>query len=106
MIHLDARGYAEFVSGGGLRIIDMWAPWCGPCRAFAPTFEAVAGEMEGDGALFAKLDVDAAQDVAIGEEIVSIPSVVIYRDGQRVAKLVGMMAAPELRAAIADAAGA
>lgn len=89
--------YQTFVSGMGVRVIDMWAPWCGPCRAFAPVFKEVAEDMTADGIEFAKCDVDVNQDIAIAEAVISIPTVVVYRDGTVLERLVGAMSADVLR---------
>lgn len=93
----DMEEYRAFVSGMGVRVIDMWAPWCGPCRAFAPAFQEVAEEMTEDGIVFAKCDVDANQDIAIAEAVMSIPTVVVYRDGTVLERLIGAMPADVLR---------
>ena len=82
-------------------IIDFWATWCGPCKMFAPVFEKVSAEM-GDDFLFGKVDVDEAPDVASKFKIVSIPTLVILKNGTMIKKKVGAMGEDELKRFIAD----
>ena len=82
-------------------IIDFWATWCGPCKMFALVFEKVSAEM-GDDFIFGKVDVDEAPDVASKFKIVSIPTLVILKNGTMIKKKVGAMSEDELKRFIAD----
>lgn len=73
----------------GLVLVDFWATWCGPCRMLAPTIEEIAGEMAGEITV-GKLNIDDYTDFAIGRGIVSIPTLILYKDGQEVQRLVGV----------------
>lgn len=76
---LTAQTFDEAISSGGLVLVDFWAEWCGPCRAFAPVFERVS-EQHPD-AVFGKVDTEAEQELAGRLGIASIPTLLIARDG-------------------------
>lgn len=77
-------------------LIDFWAPWCGPCKMIAPTVEALAREFAGR-ALVGKLNVDENPQVAGRFGIMSIPTLLIFKNGRVVDQIVGAYPAPELR---------
>jgi thioredoxin 1 len=83
-------------------LVDFWAEWCGPCRALGPVIEELSGEYEGK-AKIGKLDIDNNRDAAIKYGIQSIPSIIIFKDGEVLNKFVGISPKDELAGAI-DAA--
>ena len=83
-------------------LVDFWAEWCAPCRALGPVIDELSGTYEGK-AKIGKLDIDTNRDVAIKYEIQSIPSIIIFKDGEVLNKFVGISPKDELISAI-DAA--
>jgi thioredoxin 1 len=78
-VNLGESAFQETVQGDGIVLVDWWASWCGPCRAFAPVFEA-ASERHPD-IVFAKVDTEAEQGLAMSANILSIPTLMAFRDG-------------------------
>ena len=69
-------------------VVDFWAEWCGPCKMIAPTLAEIADEQRGKIAI-AKLNVDDNPDAARRYEVMSIPTLIVFRDGQPVKRLIG-----------------
>lgn len=74
----------------GVTIVDFFATWCGPCKMLAPVLEGLSSEMEGK-AKFIKVDIDQSLDLANEFQIASVPTMVIFKDGQKVEQLVGFL---------------
>ena len=85
-------------------LVDFWAPWCRPCRALAPTIEAIAEQFDGRADV-AKLDIDQNPETAAAYRIRSIPAVLIFRGGQIVDRIVGVQPRARYEQAL-EAAGA
>lgn len=77
-IELSSENFEEVISGNDIVIVDFWAPWCAPCRSFAPTFEAVSEKYP--EVVFAKLNTEDVQDVAAFFGIRSIPTLMAFRE--------------------------
>jgi thioredoxin 1 len=86
----------------GVTLVDFWAPWCGPCRMQAPILDRVATRTQGT-ATVAKVNVDQASEVAAAYGIRSIPTVLVFRDGQIVREFVGVQSEATLMAAVGQA---
>lgn len=78
VVELTKENFEKVVTGNPTVVVDYWAPWCGPCRAFAPTFERVA-EKNPD-IVFAKVNTEEEQEIAAHFQIRSIPTLMIFRD--------------------------
>jgi len=85
-------------------LIDFWAPWCGPCRMVAPVVEELAAENAGSIRV-AKVNVDDSRDTAAKYAVSSIPTLILFKDGQVVDKFVGVQPKSRLQEAVDQAIG-
>lgn len=97
-LELNDKNFEETLGKGGILFIDFWASWCGPCRAFAPVFEAAAGKHA--DITFAKVNTDEQQALAQAFEIRGIPTLAIFRDGILIGQNAGALPAQALEGVI------
>ena len=83
----DTNFQAEVIESGTPVLVDFWAPWCGPCRMVAPVLEEIASER--DDVRVVKLNVDENQQTAAQFEVLSIPTMILFKNGQVAKKIVG-----------------
>jgi len=77
-LELNADNFQQTINDNANVIVDFWAPWCAPCRAFAPTFEAASEKQP--GIVFAKVNTEEQQQIAAAFNIRSIPTLMVFRD--------------------------
>ena len=92
----DADFESQVKQSDTLTLVDFWADWCGPCKMIAPTVEELAEEYQGRLKVF-KLDVDENQRTAQQYAVRSIPSLLFFKDGQKVDQIIGAASKPELK---------
>lgn len=96
MIHLEKDNLNELVSEG-LHLVDFYAEWCGPCKMLAPVLESMEDKID-----VIKVDVDKFEKLAFEYRIMSVPTLVFFKDGKKVHEAVGFMDEDELQEIIDD----
>ena len=95
MINVEKNFKEEVISNKGITIVDFWAPWCGPCKMFGPIFENA--KESHNNIKFCKLNVDDdALDVSKDFGVMSIPTVIAFKDGKEVKRNIGFMSESDL----------
>jgi thioredoxin 1 len=97
----DANFQAEVIESDAPVLVDFWAPWCGPCRVVAPVLEEIASERP--DLRIVKLNVDDNQQTAAAFDVLSIPTMILFKNGQVAKKIVGAYPKRKLEAEIEPA---
>ncbi len=104
-IDIDDSNFEEIVSKAKTPVlIDFWAPWCAPCKMVAPVVEELSAEYEGKVS-FGKVNVDEAPKIAVKYGIMSIPTLIVFKDGQPVSNIVGYRPKAQLKESLDAALG-
>jgi thioredoxin 1 len=101
----DSNFQAEVIESETPVLVDFWAPWCGPCRMVAPVLEEIAQE-KGDALKIVKLNTDENQQTAIAYEVLSIPTLILFKNGQIAKKVIGAYPKRKLEAELEPALAA
>lgn len=99
-VALTKDNFAQSVQNG-VSLVDFWAPWCGPCKTQLPIVEELATELEGQ-ATIGKINVDEEPELASQFGVMSIPTLILFKDGQPVDKMVGLQSKDSLKAKISN----
>lgn len=100
---LTKQNFQETIDNNDIVIVDLWANWCGPCKAFAPTFEKVSDEHQ--DIVFAKVDTEAQKELAAAFGIQAIPTLMVFRDKVLLYKEAGALRPPQLRSLVEQVKG-
>ena len=92
VIHLENENFEELIKNKKV-VVDFYATWCGPCKMFGPVFEKVSNE---SSITFIKIDVDAHEDIARKYGIMSIPTLILFKNGSAVNKLIGLQSKEDI----------
>jgi len=104
MRKIDEAEFNELVAQGGPMVVDMWAEWCGPCRVMGPMLDNISRAYEGSVAFY-KCNVDENPQLARRFNVMSIPTLLMFRDGRKVSSIVGATGPDRVVSAVDEAFG-
>ena len=89
IMHVDSKNFEQTINSKEIVLVDFYATWCGPCKMLAPILEQVCEEVA-ENTLIAKLDIDNALDIAKEFGVMSVPTMIIFKNGKEVERLIGL----------------
>lgn len=89
VLHLTKDNFSE-KTASGIALVDFWAGWCMPCKMLAPVIDELAKEYAPRGVTVGKVDIDAEMELANAYAVMSIPTVIIFKDGEEISRYVGV----------------
>ena len=95
-LHIDDSSFQTVIRQHDMVVVDCWAPWCGPCRVLGPVIDQLAKDYAGK-IVFAKLNTDENRETATGFGIMSIPTILVFKKGELVDRMVGALPKPLLQ---------
>ncbi|MBQ9716326.1 MAG: thioredoxin [Clostridia bacterium] len=95
MKEISATEFEHFLNSGEYLLVDFWAPWCGPCNTIGPVLEEIEAKYK-QTITFAKMNIDRNDEIATKYNVVSIPNLCVFRDGQLVERTVGFKSKKDL----------
>ena len=97
VLHLDSQNFEkEVLQSTQTVLVDFYADWCGPCKMMSPVVEKIAEELEGKVKV-CKINVDEAQDIAVKYGVMSIPTFIVFKQGEPVKRTVGVQSEEDLK---------
>ena len=99
VLELNKDNFDETIQNNDIVVLDFWAPWCGPCKQFAPTYDEISNKFDGD-VVFAKINTEDEQELGGHFQIRSIPTLMIFREQVAIFSPPGAMAGADLEAIV------
>ena len=102
ILHTNTKEFENTLKENKVVLVDFYATWCGPCKMLSPILEDVATELP-ENAVIAKLDIDESLDTAKDYNVMSVPTMIIFKDGKEVERLIGLRQKEQILEAIKNA---
>ena len=99
ILHTNTKEFENTLKAGKVVLVDFYATWCGPCKMLSPILDDVAAELP-ENAVIAKLDIDESLDTAKDYNVMSVPTMIIFKEGKEVDRLIGLRQKEQILEAI------
>lgn len=96
ILQLSKTSFNDFIKSNRIAVVDFWAEWCGPCKVMEPILRKVSADLSGSVA-FGAINVDEEESLAMGQGIMSIPTMIVYSGGIEVDRLIGSRSEDKLK---------